>query len=342
MVVEDTGSVRTGAALLAALRQFTREQRSKSWWCFLSTAAMLAMALVATVFGGPLPLRVGFSILSGFLIVRLFVIYHDHQHRALLDGSRPAYGMMFAVGIYSLAPMSIWRSSHNHHHHHNCRLKSSHIGSYPIMTRERYLRSTRWERFQYLFVRHPLTILFGYVTVFLIGMCLAPFVRNPKRHWDALLALVVHAGLGVAYYSLGGWEMVVLTLVLPQFVASAMGSYLFYAQHNFPGVHHHQDDGWTYEGAAMESSSYMRMNRVMAWFTGNIGYHHIHHLDPRVPFYRLPEAMRSIEELREPKTTSLSPLEIVRCLRLKVWDPETGRMIGLKQVWDQARVRVNR
>ena len=338
MVVQDEASARTGAALLAALRQFTREKRGKSWWYFLSTAAMLAMALVATVFGGPLPLRVGFSILSGFLIVRLFVIYHDHQHRALLDGSKPAYGLMFAFGVYSLAPMSIWRSSHNHHHHHNCRLKSSHIGSFPIMTRERYLQSSRWERFQYLFVRHPLTILFGYVSVFLIGMCLAPFIRNPKRHWDAMLALVVHAGLGTAYYFLGGWEMVLLTLVLPQFVASAMGSYLFYAQHNFPGVHHHEDDGWTYEGAALESSSYMRMNPVMAWFTGNIGYHHIHHLDPRVPFYRLPEAMRSIEELQEPKTTSLSPLEIARCLRLKVWDPKAGRMIGLKQVWSRTQV----
>ncbi len=293
MAVPNNGTARTGAALLAALRQFTRETPARSWWYFLSTAAMLISALVATVVGGPLPVRIGFSVLSGFLIVRLFVIYHDHQHRALLDGSRPAYGLMYLFGVYSLAPMSIWRSSHNHHHHHNCRLKSSHIGSFPIMTRERYLQSTRWERFQYLFVRHPITILFGYVSVFLIGMCLAPFVRNPKRHWDALLALVVHAALAVTYYAFGGWEMVLLTLVVPQFVASAMGSYLFYAQHNFPGVHHHEDDGWTYEGAALESSSYMRMNPVMAWFTGNIGYHHIHHLDPRVPFYRLPEAMRS-------------------------------------------------
>ncbi len=314
------------------LRQFTKEARGRSWWYFLSTAALLILALAGTVWGGPLPLRAAISLVAGLLIVRLFVIYHDHQHRALLDGSKVAHGMMFAVGVYSLAPMSIWRSSHNHHHHHNCRLKSSHIGSYPIMTRERYLNSPRSERFRYLAMRHPLTILFGYVSVFLIGMCLAPFIRNPRRHWDTMLALVVHAGLAVAYYAIGGWEMVLLTLVLPQFVASAAGSYLFYAQHNFPGVHHHQDDGWTYEGAALESSSYMRMHPVMSWFTGNIGYHHIHHLDPRIPFYRLPEAMRTIEELQEAKTTSLSPMEIARCLSLKVWDPDAGCMIGLKQL----------
>ena len=90
--------------------------------------------------------------------------------------------------------------------------------------------------------------------------------------------------------------------------------------------------GWTYEGAALESSSFMRMSRIMSWFTANIGYHHIHHLNSRIPFYRLPEVLQGIPELQTPKTTSLNPVEIVRCLRLKVWDVDAQRMVGLRSV----------
>ena len=117
---------------------------------------------------------------------------------------------------------------------------------------------------------------------------------------------------------------------MPHFIASAIGAYLFYAQHNFPGVSFSDNEGWTYEKAALESSSYLRTGRIMAWFTGNIGYHHVHHLNARIPFYRLPEVLRAIPELQEPKTTSLHPAEIVRCLRLKVWDVDEQRMVGVR------------
>jgi omega-6 fatty acid desaturase (delta-12 desaturase) len=86
-----------------------------------------------------------------------------------------------------------------------------------------------------LFTRHPLTILFGYVTVFLFGMVINPFVTSPRKHFDCLLSLLAHIGLALFFLSFG-WPTLVLALVLPRFIATAMGSYLFYAQHNFPGV----------------------------------------------------------------------------------------------------------
>jgi omega-6 fatty acid desaturase (delta-12 desaturase) len=124
-----------------------------------------------------------------------------------------------------------------------------------------------------------------------------------------------------------GWQALLLTQLVPHFIACAFGSYMFYAQHNFPDVSFNDAAGWTYEKAAMVSSSFMRTNRIMAWFTGNIGYHHIHHLNARIPFYRLPEVLKKIPELQTPKTTSLNPMEIIRCLRLKVWDVESQRMV---------------
>jgi omega-6 fatty acid desaturase (delta-12 desaturase) len=135
----------------------------------------------------------------------------------------------------------------------------------------------------------------------------------------------------VALVFLLGWPALFLTMIIPHFIACAIGSYLFYAQHNFPGVTFSDNAGWTYEKAALESSSFMKMGPLMRWFTANIGYHHIHHLNARIPFYRLPEATAGIPELQDPKVTSLNPVEIFRCLRLKVWDVETQQMVGLRR-----------
>jgi omega-6 fatty acid desaturase (delta-12 desaturase) len=179
-------------------------------------------------------------------------------------------------------------------------------------------------------MRHPLTMMFGYLFVFLFGMVVYPFIHSPREHLDCLFALVLHLALSAVLMLMFGWLALLLTLILPLFIACALGAYLFYAQHNFPTVTFKDKAGWTYEGAALESSSYLKTNRLMAWFTGNIGYHHIHHLNHRVPFYRLPEIYQAIPELRAAKTTSLHPREIWRCLRLKVWCVETQRMIGVR------------
>jgi len=272
------------------------------------------------------------SLLTGFLFLRLFVLYHDQQHRAILPHSRAADIFMTVFGILILSPGSVWRSSHNHHHSHNSKLRGSHIGSFPIMTRAQYLKSSRMARFRYLFMRHPLTILFGYVFIFLHGMCVYPFVNDPREHYDCLIAFVLHILIAVAIVWFLGVSTLFLTLLIPHFIACAIGSYLFYAQHNFPTVTFSDNAGWTYEKAALESSSFMKMGPLMTWFTANIGYHHIHHLNARIPFYRLPEAKGAIPELQNPKVTSLHPVEIFRCLRLKVWDVEAQRMVGLKGV----------
>jgi omega-6 fatty acid desaturase (delta-12 desaturase) len=181
-------------------------------------------------------------------------------------------------------------------------------------------------------MRHPFTILFGYLFIFLYGMCLYPCFNNLREHVDCLIAFVVHLAIGAAVVFLLGWPGFFLTMLIPHFIACAIGSYLFYAQHNFPGVSFSDNAGWAYEKAALESSSFMKMGPLMGWFTANIGYHHIHHLNARIPFYRLPEATAAIPELQTPRTTSLRPAEILRCLSLKVWDVEAQQMVGLRGV----------
>jgi omega-6 fatty acid desaturase (delta-12 desaturase) len=324
--------MRTGSELVLATKEYARDSTARSWWCVLSTAFLLALALVGTIANLPLFARVVCSIFAGLLLLRLFVIYHDQQHHAILPRSRLAEVLMRIFGIYALSASSIWRSSHNHHHNHNSKLRGSHIGSFPIMTSAQFLKSSPGTRFGYLFVRHPLTILFGYIFMFLYGMCLNPFLNHPRKHFDCFVALVAHIIIGAALLFFFDWQTLLLAQTIPHFVLYAIGTYLFYAQHNFPGVSFKDKSGWTYERAALESSSHMKTSWFMGWFTANIGCHHVHHLNSRIPFYRLPEVIRRIPELQNAKTTSLSPANIFRCLRLKVWDVQKQRMISLREL----------
>ena len=324
--------MRTGKELLLATKPFTKDSTPRSWWYLLSTGSLLGAAFAGTIWNVHWLAQAVCSVAAGLLLLRMFVIYHDQQHHAILPRSKAAEFLMRIYGVFSLSPSSIWRSSHNHHHNHNSKLRGAHIGSFPIMTREQFEKTSAGKRFKYLFMRHPLTILCGYIFIFLFGMCVYPFFNKPSRHWDSLLAFIVHVMLATMVTMALGWQGLLLTVVAPFFIASAFGSYLFYAQHNFPSVTFSDNAGWTYETAALTSSSYMKMNRLMAWFTANIGYHHVHHLNARIPFYRLPETLDSIPELQAAKTTSLSPRDIWRCLRLKVWDVAAQRMVSLHEI----------
>src|SRR5688572_4458956 len=264
--------MRTGPELILATKPYARDSSARSWWHIVSTACLLVAALTGTLWNFHPAAQIACSVLSGLLILRLFVIYHDQQHHAILPKSRLAEFFMRGFGIYALSASSIWRSSHNYHHNHNSRLRGSHIGSFPIMTKAQFLKSSPGRRFGYLFVRHPLTILFGYVFMFLYGMCLNPFLNNPRKHFDCLVALVTHVAIGAGLLYFFGWQTLLLAQTLPHFILYAIGTYLFYAQHNFPGVSFEDKSGWTYEKAALESSSYLDTNPVMAWFTANIGY----------------------------------------------------------------------
>jgi acyl-lipid omega-6 desaturase (Delta-12 desaturase) len=322
----------SGKALILATKPYAKEDRAKSWLYTLSTLLFLLLALVGTAWNFHFAARIFCSILSGLLIVRMFVIYHDHQHHAILQKSILADVIMTLFGIFVLAPTSIWKRSHDHHHNHNSKLFSASIGSYPVMTRQKFENSSRRERNIYLATRHPVTIGLGYLSMFIFGMCIASFASSPRRHFDSLIALVLHIIAGIGLWWWGGWSVLALTLFVPFTIACGVGAYLFYAQHNFPGVTFHDNGEWTYEGAALESSSYMKMGPVMNWFTGNIGYHHIHHINSRIPFYRLPEVMKAFPEFQDPRITSLSISDIIKCFRLKLWDPSAQKMISLREV----------
>lgn len=321
---------RSGLEVLRATKAFVRERPLRSWADVLSTfgvlAALLALAATPLAWYG----RSGAGFLAGLVIVRGFVLYHDYQHGAILRRSRVARALLSTYGLLTLAPPSPWNRSHNHHHQNNSKLFGAAIGSFPLMTREAYGRADRAQRLRYAAARHPLTILFGYVTVFLVGMTLRPFLLDPRRHLDCLAAFLIHAGLvgALAWFDPAS---LAYALLLPLFVASAAGSYLFYAQYNFPDAKLRTRSQWDPVSAAIESSSFMPLSGLLGWVTANIGYHHVHHLNARIPNYRLAEAAAAIPELQTAGRTGLGVRDIWRCLRLKLWDPERARLVSFSE-----------
>lgn len=310
---------------------FTEENRLLSWYYFLSSLLLTVIAFISTYWIPSAGGKVITAILAGLLTSRVFVIYHDFHHDAILRKSVIAKWLMTAIGLLTLAPPSIWKETHQHHHNHNAKFSRVVIGSFPTINTETFKGLTNAQRRWYLMLRHPFMILFAHIPIFLVSFCLWPFVENPKRYYDCGIAAMIHLMIAWMLYMLGGWSAVTYSLLIPSVVLFAVGGYIFYAQHNFPAVTLKDDDSWDYIEAALYSSSFIKMNRLMHWFTANIGYHHIHHVNSRIPFYRLPEAMEKLRELQNPRKTSLHPMEIWRCLQLKLWDEHRGKMISLRE-----------
>ncbi|HLU47337.1 MAG TPA: fatty acid desaturase, partial [Planctomycetota bacterium] len=238
--------MRDGRELVRQTKPFTVERRAESWWHLLSTLTIFVAAFAIAL--SPLPWipRLIAGIIAGLVHIRVFILYHDFEHGAILEGSRVAKLLLRAYGLLALAPPSIWKETHDHHHRNNARrIGIDTIGSYPILTTDEWQRASRGTRMFYRVSRHPLTIALGYLTVFMWGFCLVPLRRNPRRRLDALAALVIHFGLmaPLAFF----WPAALLFgFFVPILVATALGSYLFYAQHNFPDAKLRFGEDWDY------------------------------------------------------------------------------------------------
>lgn len=335
-VVDDSlpvhsAGIRVGKELLAATKPYVEESVAKSWWYVGSTFALLVSTLAAAGMLDWWPLKLGFSVLGALLMVRSFITFHDYLHGAILKDSRAAYWLFQAFGALTLTPPRSWFASHNYHHGHVGKISAASVGAFPLITTHMWNKATRRQRLAYRVQRHPVVVLLSYPIVFGLNITLLPLLRAPAQHFDSAISLISHFGLIAVLWMLGGLSLVFYIMLLPMTIGSAFGCYLFFAQHSFRRMQIVSPESWTYYRGAIESSSYMRMNSIMQWFTGNIGYHHIHHLNVKIPFYRLPEVMAAIPELQSPLTTTLAPRDIIGCFQSALWDEEKQRMVSYRE-----------
>lgn len=316
-----------GPALIRATRPYAQEDRARSWRLLITTLLTFFALQAAVVLVPFWWLKLLIAVPIGLVMIRMFIFYHDHVHGTLFADSRIGHAIMSIIGWQLLSVRSVWKETHDYHHRNNAKLIGSGIGSFPVVSTRIWRHMSPSQRRQYRFLRHPVTIFTGYFTVFLIGMSIAPFRRDPQKHWAGPAAVVAHIGLtALLWWAFDGVTAVAM-LPLPTALATGVGAYLFYVQHNFPDVVFYNREEWTFHDAALRSSSMFEMPRVMHWLTGNIGFHHIHHLNHRIPFYRLPEVMEALPELQDVGRTSWRLSDIRACCALDVWDPRRGRMV---------------
>lgn len=279
---------------------------------------------------------------AGFLL-RFFVIQHDCGHGSLFR-SRFANDLTGRlIGVLTLTPYDYWRRTHAAHHASSGNLDRRGIGDITTLTVREYQEMPRWRRLAYRCYRHPL-VLFGIGPTYLFILkhrlpLDMPLLRSGV--WRNLLATnVAIVGLtAVLALLVGPLELLKLQLPINLLAASA-GIWLFYVQHQFVESYWQRDGRWSFFRGALEGSSYYDLPRPLRWLTASIGLHHIHHLCSRIPNYRLQECLDAHPELRQARRLTL--FASLRCAGLSLWDEDSGRMIGFRDLAARARRLVSR
>lgn len=272
---------------------------------------------------------------AAFFLIRLFIIQHDCGHGSFFSSSAISDLVGSLLGVITLTPYHYWRKTHALHHATSGKLEHRGFGDIDTLTVDEYRAASRWQRLKYRVYRHPI-VLFG------VGAVIHFFVRHRlptivPREWKRERRSIMYTNLGMAVLivaagSLLGFREVLLVHLPVATITVLIGVWLFYVQHQFEPTYWEHDDRWKYDAAALQGSSYYRLPKILQWATGNIGLHHIHHLHPRIPNYRLQRVLDEHAELREVPTLGL--WDSFRCVRLTLWDERERKLVPFAAVRD--------
>ncbi len=267
------------------------------------------------------------AIPAGGFLVRLFIIFHDCGHGSFFRSRKANDTLGVITGILTFTPYYQWRRKHAIHHATSSDLDRRGTGDVWTLTVREYLEAPRWKRCVYRLMRNPV-VLFGIAPLFLlvVGQRL-PWRKADRRErtnvfWTNL-AIVGMAALLSWQMGLQAYLMIQGTVLM---IAGSVGVWLFYVQHQFDGAYWEHHDRWDYVTAALQGSSFYKLPRVLQWFTGNIGFHHIHHLSPGIPNYNLEKCYRADPLFQSVERVTL--LSSLKSLTYRLWDEERHVWVG--------------
>lgn len=268
---------------------------------------------------------------AGFL-VRLFLIQHDCGHGSFFRQRFSNDWVGRAIGVVTLTPYDYWRRAHALHHASSGNLDRRGIGDIDTLTVEEFRARTPRQQLLYRLYRHPL-VMFGIGPAYLFILRHRLPMGLMRSGWEPWVsAMATNAALAILLaviiwlVGLGPFLLVQLPITL---VAASIGVWLFYVQHQFEDTFWEHDRDWSFHEAALHGSSHYDLPPVLRWFTANIGVHHVHHLSSRIPYYRLPEALRDRPELRD--VGRLTLLQSLKAVRLVLWDEEKRHLVSFRE-----------
>ena len=266
------------------------------------------------------------------LLVRTFILMHDCAHGSFF-GSRAANDTVgFITGVLTLTPFAQWRRDHALHHASSGDLDRRGHGDVPTLTVREYLAKSPRARLAYRVIRHPLLLLLGGPVHLMLGQRLrgksrATGGKQIESVWLTNVAIVALVAVAVMTV---GWTSVLFAYALPYYLAAMAGVWLFYVQHQFEDAYWAPHDEWDYVDAALRGSSHLRLPAPLQWFTGSIGLHHVHHVAPRIPNYRLQSCHDASDVFaRSPVVTVRSGMA---ALRLALWDEDRRRLVAFRDI----------
>ena len=267
------------------------------------------------------------AILAGGFLVRAFIIFHDCGHGSFFKSRKANDVWGFITGVLTFTPYYLWRWEHAVHHASSGDLDRRGLGDVWTLTVQEYLEASRWKRFAYRLARNPV-VLFMIAPLFLFlvrhrfSKAKASKRERHSVYWTNLAVL----GMAAALSWLFGIKAYLLIQLTVMMVAASAGVWLFYVQHQFEGVYWARRGEWDYAEAALRGSSFYKLPKVLQWFSGSIGFHHIHHLSPGIPNYNLEKCHKA-----EPLFQSVPPVTLLSSFKsftFRLWDERHHRLVG--------------
>jgi omega-6 fatty acid desaturase (delta-12 desaturase) len=315
----------------AVVSRFQRPSPWKAMWQLLNTLGpYLALwyaiyRSIAVSYWITLPL----AVIAAAFLVRIFIIFHDCSHGSFYKSKSANRTIGFITGLLTLTPYYHWRWQHALHHGTSGDLDRRGAGDIWMLTVQEYLDSSRWRRFAYRLARNPI-ILFVIAPFYLFVIHNRfPSSASPARERRSVLWMnLAIAAMACGMSLLMGLKAYLVVQFGISTLAGSAGIWLFYVQHQFEGAYWERRDDWNFTRAAMQGSSFYKLPRVLQWFSGNIGFHHIHHLSPFVPNYHLQQCHEADEFFSQARPITL--VMSLKSLAYRLWDERQRKLVGFR------------
>ncbi len=317
--------------LVAPYRQ---PDRNKSLWQLGSTFTLLILGWAAmywTLAAGFWWVTLILAVPTAGFLIRLFIIQHDCGHGSFFKSRKYNDRVGSVLGVLTMTPYLHWRKRHAIHHAGSSNLDERFIGDVPTLTVDEYLERGPWERLQYRIFRFPPTLfILVPFAVFFIGNRLPSKVAGKKERRGIMWTNIAIAALWASLILVFNWQSFLLVQIPVMWLSASFGTWLFFVQHQFEDTYWEHQEEWDYTYAALRGSSYYKLPKVLQWFTGNIGFHHIHHLSPRIPNYKLEKCHQENPIFHNILTMTLrTSLETTF---LSLWDKQQKRLISFREL----------
>lgn len=333
----DQAEVTDRAAWQKIVAQFQQPSTARASWQVANTFIPYAALWVLIYFSLSVSwwVTIPLAVLAGAFLVRIFIIFHDCGHGSFFASKRANDTLGFISGVLTFTPYYQWRWEHAVHHGTAGHLDKRGTGDVWTMTIEEYLGAPWWRRMAYRLLRNPFFLLFVAPLFLFVVIQRIPSTQGRRERRSVWWMNLAVACFVVAMSWIFGVKAYLSIQLVVTMTAGAGGIWMFYVQHQFEDAYWERGDDWDYTAAALQGSSFYKLPAVLQWFSGNIGFHHIHHLSPRIPNYNLQRCHDADPIFKQVKPITL--VASLKTLALRLWDEETKKLTGYARMRQRRR-----